>query len=523
MKRNYLALLFFLLLSDSISYCQFQDDQKIVISGNVSTSADSDEMRINVLSDNGKFAGLFNVPETEEEINASVDRLRDEFDGVNVKDGDGTSVNLTEKILGQPDDVLTEEQKLRIMKIMACVRDGLYKIDGEIPDGGPNKGYQIVNWLHTRSEVNEVLEAAKMRNNPKMTSNQIEEAIIASIMSDSVKTPQNFLTHNKDARKAAASLLVKFFPLSQQGNLERIENICNIIDEHQISPPAFMGNMVQMFIRGKVKGEITSALKAKYGDIMSPGSETIRSVSESLLKKLAESSKNLTSDGNSVALTSEEELLLSNIGVDLWKVKNANLIDSIQKKVANPLESVSSSNPGEIAFTEDELKFLDLVGVKNWAVPDSKTAWNSASRSLIDGDSLINYFSPEGYAKIVKIRGPGTIFRDLTIWDSIESARTSGKDANSVMGGEAQTLIDSRKSDAEKAVAKIKSDMQSWIDSQKLQKGYSAQEKVSFWDTDAEPLKYPASGETLTGRDAERYEFAKEIRAEMERRLRAAQ
>src|SRR3712207_7928403 len=60
---------------------------------------------------------------------------------------------------------------------------------------------------------------------------------------------------------------------------------------------------------------------------------------------------------------------------------------------------------------------------RDWSsdVCSSDLAADHAATAVIDADSLVNYVTPDGVGKIVAICGPGTPFRDATVFHSIFS------------------------------------------------------------------------------------------------------
>jgi hypothetical protein len=396
-------------------------------------------------------------------VRTSLNNLREDLREVPVRSENGKVTDVFEKINEQPESVLRADQKQRLANVLAEARDGFYKIDEALPAGHKDKGYQIVNWKHTRGEIDQVLEAAKL-SETKMTPEQVEDAILASIYSDSVKSPANFIRHHLDGAKAAEEALPRHLDPAKPGNAERIANIVQAIREHQIAPPGFMRIMVEMNIR--------NAVKAKNG-----------SVSEA----------------------------------------DNQIIGEIGAKIAKPFESVDPANPRVVNFTPEQRQYLEMIGLKDWYVPFKGDASYPIARRLIDGDGLINYASPDGWAKIAQIRGPGTIFKDATIWDSLASAKSSYNDALSVMSQEVHPLAQQGLARTEAAVARVTPEMQNWVNANKEKFGYGPNEKVAFWDKDAEPLRYSKEGEPLEARDALRLEFAREIRDQMVRQLREQQ
>ena len=433
--------------------------------------------------------------------------LREDLKDVPVRTETGAVTDVYDKIASQPDSVLAPEQKARILGVLGDTRDSLLKIDGELEPGAKNKGYQVVNWKHTRGEIDQVLEASKL--NPSMTPVQTENAILASIISDSVKTPENFIRHHVDAANHADKVLSKYFDSSNPADAVRIAEIKNAILEHQIGPPGFMGFMTQMTIRNSIKGEMANGAKQAFGEKMP---EAEQKVYDGLVARLMK-----PVDG---PLSTEERAFMQHIGVDAWKVEESKQINSLQGKISKPFENQVE---GSVNFNATENAYMNQIGLSKWYVPEKGTPWYDASRAVIDGDSLINYASPDGWAKIGQIRGPGTIFKDATIWDSLASAKASYNDAFSVMTDAAKPLGEAGLRRTEAAVERVKPEVQKWINANKAAYGYGADEKVSFWDKDAAPLKYPEDGHPLEAQDALRLDFARQIRDRMVAELRAQQ
>ena len=390
---------------------------------------------------------------------------------------DGTPTNLLDKL-----DKLVEMEELgagqrtRILNILAEVRTALKRIDDALPDGSPAKGYQDVNWKHTRAEVDRVIDAAIKHG---LDAHEMENAIIASIFSDSAKfpktpnTPGNFLVHNIDGARAAAEVLPRYFDMSAPHNMQRLEHIYNAVREHQIGPPEFMASMTGNSIKGV-------------------------------------------------------------LGPSISKEQSA-AIESICKKIARPMavpHVTDSNGVSRIAFTDAESELLRKVGIEDWYVPNPESPWYGASRAVIDGDSLINYASPDGWGKIAAIRGPETApwFEDATIFDSLASARKSYDDAVSVVSPQARPLAESGLERTTRAVEKVKSDMQRWFKELEAEARAAGRDpagvvprnadgSIAFWDA---PLKYPGKS-ALSPLEQAQFAFAKRIRQEMVRRLREMQ
>ncbi len=384
------------------------------------------------LSGNHKFREHFAPPEN---IQQSLDNLRTDLVEVPVKGADGQLTNVYQKIMDEP--TLTGPQKDRIMRMLAEVHDAYLRIDDALPEGAPNKGYQIVNWKHTRGEIDQVLEAAKLN---KLNPEETEDAIMISIFADSIKTPQNFITHNIDGAQGAADVLARYFDPAIPGNLERINGITQAIKEHQIGPPGFMAKITRGMLLSKLGGPATADQTA--------------------------------------------------------------LIDSICKRIANPLDTAHHTADGtRIEFSPDELVMLKKIGVEEWTVPHPGSPWYKASRAVIDGDSLINYASPDGWAKIAAIRGPGKgpFFEDPTIWRSLQSAKESYDDALTVMTNEAKPLAEAGLDRTNKAVERVKPDVDAWLAKEAGDVPYNPDGSLPFWNAD---LKYP---EKLTQQEQQRF------------------
>jgi hypothetical protein len=432
--------------------------------------------------------------------------LRSDLREVPVRMEDGRVVDVVEKI--NAETALRPEQKERVLGILGEVRDNYYKIDNALPKDHPNKGYQIVNWKHTRGEIDPVLESSKMDR--QMKAQEIEDAMIASTFSDSVKTPQNFITHHLDGARLAEQVLPKYFDKNNPVEAARMKGIIESIKEHQIGPPAFMGMMTEMFIRNSIKGEIG-------GKTLGADAEVVTSLNGKL-DKPGDHAVN-----GKVQLSEQEGVLLDRIGTPRSLVENATELANIRAKISNPFENVSAENRGIVDFTDIQRGYLNRVGLNDWYVPNEATPWYRQSRKLINGDSLINYASPDGWAKIAQIRGPNTGFPDKTIWDSLASAKQSYNDAMTVIEAQVAPLAEAGLRRTEAAVERVTPKVQQWVDANKQGYGYEANEKVSFWDRDAEPLRYPEKGTPLEARDALRFDFARQIRDKMVAELRAQQ
>ncbi|MBI2378263.1 MAG: hypothetical protein HYV07_29955 [Deltaproteobacteria bacterium] len=409
------------------------------------------EARLDSLTGGHKLAGQFPAPEDPAR---SLAELKADLRDVPVRLPNGKVGDVFSKL--SADKSLSKAQKDRIFAALAEVRDNYMRLEDAIAPGEKNKGYQVVNWKHTRGEIDQVLEASKLA---KLSPRETEDALLASIFSDAVKTPQNFITHNVDGAFAAAEVLSRHF--DPKRDLARIEGIVAAVKEHQIGPPAFMSMILTGMLRGKLGKDATPTELA--------------------------------------------------------------LVTSIGKKVANPFDEANlTTDKSKIAFSGAELEKLALVGVKEWNVPHQGSSHYGASRAVIDGDSLINYASPDGWAKIVAIRGPetGPFFEDKTVFDSAGSAMQSYNDATSVMSDAAKPLAKQGLARTQTALDRVKTKMEAFFASKGDSIPKNSDGTIAFWNA---PLKYPKPDAPLSAREQQQLSFAKQIREEVVRLLRAEQ
>lgn len=239
-------------------------------------------------------------------------------------------------------------------------------------------GSSDINWKHVCGEAAQVIDAA---NKQGLSPEQTEVALLASLFSDAVKFPATLLTHNIDGAVGA------YHVLNRRGDVDKdtMAAIVSATKEHQVGPPSFMAMLTSFRLHG---------------------------VKDS---------------------------------VDTGGADNNALIESIQLKMSTPLDPDHVTTEGgasKIAFTPDEQKLMDAAGIHEWAVPSPKTPWFDASMAVITGDSLVNYAMPEGVGKIVALSGPGTMFKNPTVFDSMFSNGASFLDARSLLPESFQELAD---------------------------------------------------------------------------------
>jgi hypothetical protein len=333
------------------------------------------------------------------------------------------------------DSNLSISQKYRVLNSLTQVREHFVnqQVNGKIePD-------QQGNWIHTQGEFGRVIDAAARE---KLTPAQTEDALLASMYSDAVKSKANFFTHHMDGALAADHVLSNQFG----GGFDRgrLDGIVYSIREHQIGPPEFMSNLYANRIR--------AALQFK--------------------------------------LSPEQETSLA----------------SLQSKMADPLnprvEKTSAPDGSKILKLSDaEHALLRLSGAQEWYVPDDAQIHNAVSRAVIVGDSVDNYSTPGGIGKIAGLGGPESdkwfmtrrIDNDTAEAErstNIGSARLSGVDASKLLTPNTSSLASMGQARTEQAISAAKQNIANWLRSEK---GIDPDKQpVPFFNAD---LKYPQFGE----------------------------
>ena len=340
------------------------------------------------LTDNFRFQDIFPPPKN---IENSLKSLKADLLDVPVRGADGKVTNVYNKI--EADDLLTREDKDLIWCCLSTVRDCFERLDRSSSAQSPGSSYQWnMNWKHTRSEVGEVLEAAKLL---QLDHTETRDAIIASIFSDSVKNRKNFIIHNVHGAYGAAQALSYFMDFTNPDVIKSVERITRAVKEHQIAPPQFMANVVAILLSKKMAlGPFTPA-----GPLPQNASSSVLQVME--------------------------------------------VVRSIWRKINDPFNKEHlTSDLLTIDFSPAERQLLVNIGVEDWFVPHPETEDSKVAHAVIAGDHSINYNHPEGFAKIALLRGPDTeaIFEDPTIHNSLDSAVNSFADSFRVIRPEVQKL-----------------------------------------------------------------------------------
>lgn len=281
---------------------------------------------------------------------------------------------------GQVVDLATKVRECRALTPLESQRivDVLVDLRHAWKTRDADAGYDDINWRHAVAEIGQILDIAEQNDLSPIAT---EDAVLASMFSDAAKLKGNFLTHHLDGAVAAALVLPRFLDAEREGGRARVVAICQAILEHQVGPPRFMAQMVRMGIE-----------------------EAARQQGFAL-------------DG----------------------------LDGLHAKVADPFNPehlvLHAHGYGVLSLDERERALLEHVGLEQWYAPHPSTPWFAASSAVIDADSLVNYVTPDGVGKIVAICGPGTPFRDPTVFHSIFSCGASFVDAVSVMSDVAMPAV----------------------------------------------------------------------------------
>lgn len=338
------------------------------------------EAKIDKLTRNEAWKELFPRPESLEPLLTELFKdLRD----VPVVLESGHVTDVFRKIDGE--NLLSREDKDLVWKCLALAREGFMR--AEDPASGRYNSYQWMNWKHTRAEIDQVYEAAKLL---RLSAKDTRDALLASIFSDSVKNRGNFIVHNVHGAEAAALVLSYFMKPANAQDIRTIERVVRAAKEHQIAPPEFMAT-------------VTAILLTKKNNL-----------------------KGFNKTAEIKTLSGKEKV-----------------VHSIFLKIGNPFnENHLTEDLLQIKFTNEELELLDTIGVTHWCVPHPKDPESRIAAAVIAGDHSINYNNPEGFAKIALLRGPDTeaIFEDPTVHHSLDSAIASFADSFRVLQPEVQPL-----------------------------------------------------------------------------------
>lgn len=335
---------------------------------------------LNRLTDNMRWSEQLPKPADLEKLKRE---LKADLEEVPVVTSDGQVTNVYEKI--DSDDFLTRTDKELVWNCLAIVREMFWRLENS--KGNKVPGYQWnMNWKHTRAEVDQVFDAAKLMN---LSAKETRDALVASIFSDALKSRGNFIIHNVHGAQAAAQVLSYFLDPTKSSDRKSMERVARASKEHQIAPPEFMATVVSIMLHRKHRlGKFSPSAPASGGT----------------------------------------------------RAKDA---FAIYNKIRNPFDAANvSEDLRTIAFSDSEHELLSSIGIMEWFVPHPDDPGSRIGHAVIAGDHSINYNHPEGFAKIALLRGPDTesIFEDPTIHHSLESAVQSFTDSFRVIRPEVQAL-----------------------------------------------------------------------------------
>ncbi len=299
----------------------------------------------------------------------------------------GEVLNVFEKIDG--DKTLSREDKELLWDCLATVRNMYWHLEqaDEL-----NSGYQWnMNWKHTRSELDQVYDAANVL---KLSAVDKRDALLASIFSDAIKSRGNFIIHNVHGAEAAVLAMSYFMDPTKESVKKSMERVSRACKEHQIAPPKFMATIVSIMLHNKLKlGKFDPVIPAAASG---NGQNRIRAT-----------------------------------------------VQSIYGKISQPFdENHLNDDLSLIEFTPEERELLSELSINDWYIPHPRNPKSKIASAVIAGDHSINYNHPEGFAKIALLRGPDTesIFEDPTIHHSLDSAVESFADSFSVISPEVRSM-----------------------------------------------------------------------------------
>jgi hypothetical protein len=359
------------------------------------------------LTGQGKFFNDFSLPDNlmqENEI------TKKDLEEVPVLDIERNQI-INAKIKLEQDRFLNESDKELIWSCLSLVRLNFKRIANFAASNKPSSesaSYQWeMNWKHTRSEVNQVYEAARLMH---LDRDETRDAIIASIFSDAVKDRHNFLVHNIDGSKAAACALSQLLDRDSPQTKKTITRITRAIKEHQVAPPHFMAQVVAIQLFRLLDGNAKAISGAQASDVTDQNAETLQTI-------------------NSLCAKISKPFLLTNL----------------------------TANGQKINFNKKERRLLKDLQITDWFVPHPDRNKSKISKAVIAGDHCINYNHPEGFAKIALLRGPNTdpLFNDDTIYTSLASAVASFSDSYEVLTPEIQPMAIAGLRRTQKAVERV--------------------------------------------------------------------
>jgi len=419
----------------------------------------------------------FSTITAERQMQDAVALVKGDLAEVRGLSADGRHTSVLESLTS--DTTLSAQQKENILRNLAEIRQhyASYRAGDRMhPD-------PEINWIHTQGELGRVMQSARANN---LTATQMEDAMLASMYSDSVKfafpppdgVQANFFTHHLDGAIQAREVLTR-----QGFPPERIDTIVQAIKEHQIAPPEFMGFLYYNSITGGIgareaAGKITAEEAAELRQTLSTmlGKD---SQNRTVIRNIAhvnEAPKIQTADGNwEVDFSPKEREVLKMAGIDKWSV---------------PQDPTLSA----------EFKQLP-VAEQNRRISQFKVA-----QTLIDGDAIDNYATLTGASKIVALRSPypGSPFVDKTVWGSVTTIDDSFNDARAVLSARGRELADEALAQRNEILHDKETGIRAQMDQWLRTRGKNPAEPIPFYNADLtypKPLEPEQQNMFKTGKD----------------------
>lgn len=386
---------------------------------------------------------------------------------------DGSTETSVAKLLDDPKNGLTAEHRELIRQTAAEVRAHFKQIGG---------AYQDANWEHTAEEVGHALKIANKLN---LSSAETTKLVLTSLLSDSVKTPQNFFTHHIDGAvgwNAIADRVLKNLPEKEREIIKR--DVERAILTHQISPPGFMSNFHARMIREGLKGDLDKAASTK--DLTADEKTRLTEIKQKI------------DDPKKLPFSEQEQELLKKVcdgDPELLKhVQDAASIDTLREKLFNPLAPKNRTERDGMSVLNLDAKetgLLKRLGFDRVWVPDPKSPSYKLEIAAIAADSG-QYASVPGKFKYTILGGPDTVFHMPTLDASWANPEGSGKEITGMLHEfpelnqlSTEELVATQKVLKENVSPKIRQ----WVD-QQPDVPKNSDGTVAYLDA---PLKYPAA------------------------------
>lgn len=395
-----------------------------------------------------------------------------DFGRMRMRSLDGSADTNVDKLIDDPKVALTAEHRDVIRQAAAEVRAHFKQV------GGP---YQDANWEHTAEEVGHAL---KIANQMHLSSTETTKLALASLFSDSVKTPQNFFTHHIDGAvgwTAVADRVLKTLPPDQREVIKR--DVERAILTHQISPPGFMSNFHARMIREGLKGDLDKAAAAR--DLSTQEKASLSQIKEKI------------DDPKKQPFTNEEQELLKKVADDkrelLKAIQDSASIDTLRQKMANPLDSKNHTSRDGLTVLDLDAKEtaqLKRLGFDRVWVPHPASPSYKLEIAEIASDSA-QYGSMPGKFKYTLLAGPDTPFQQKTLEESWASPENSGREVAAMLNQfpELNQLATEELKSSQTALREsVMPQLKQWVDAQP-DVPRNGDNTVPYLDA---PLKYPA-------------------------------